>query len=64
LSGTSPVDFQRTQLDTVPTYLWGALYVDTVPGGSAGQYRVDLAFQDVLAGKTASITVYFNVQAE
>lgn len=62
LSDTSPVDFQRTQLDTVPTYLWGALYVD--PGSSAGQYRVELAFRDVLAGKTDSITVYFNVQTE
>ena len=34
MSGASPVDFHRTQLDTVPNYLWGALYVDLLPGAS------------------------------
>jgi len=64
LSETGSVDFQRTQLDTVPIYLWGALYVDPMPGGPAGQYKVDLAFQDVLSGETDSITVYFSVSSE
>jgi FecR protein len=64
MSGTSPVDFQRTQLDTVPDYLWGALYVDLVSGAPAGIYRVELVFQDVLSGATDSITVYFSVQTE
>lgn len=63
MSGTSPVDFHRPQLDTVPIYLWGALYVD-LAGSPAGYYRAELAFQDVLSGETDSITVYFNVSSE
>lgn len=63
-SGTSPVDFHRTQLDTVPGYLWGALYVELLPGVSPGQYRAELAFQDVLSGETDSITVYFSVSSD
>jgi hypothetical protein len=62
LSGTSPADFHRTQLDTVPDCLWGALYVDLPPGASTGSYRAEVAFQDVLSGDTDSITVYFSVQ--
>jgi hypothetical protein len=61
MSETSPVDFHRTQLDTVPIYLWGALYVDLLPSTPAGYYRAELAFQDVLSGDTDSITVYFSV---
>jgi hypothetical protein len=64
MSGTSPVDFHRTQLDAVPNYLWGALYIDLLPGASVGQYKADLAFQDVLSGETDSITVYFNVSSD
>ena len=64
MSGTNPVEFHRTQLDTVPYYLWGALYVDLLPGASAGQYKAELAFQDVLSGQTDSITVYFSVQGD
>ncbi len=63
MSGTSPVDFHRTQLDTVPNYLWGALYIDLLPGAPVGQYKADLAFQDVLSGETDSITVYFSVSS-
>ena len=62
MSGTSPVDFNRTQLDTVPSYLWGALYVDLPPSAPNGYYRAELAFQDVLSAETDSITVYFSVQ--
>ena len=62
MSETRPVDFHRTQLDTVPIYLWGALYVDLLPSTPAGYYRAELAFQDVLSGDTDSITVYFSVQ--
>jgi hypothetical protein len=64
MSGTSPVEFHRTQLDTVPDYLWGALYVDLLPGAPAGQFKAELAFQDVLSGETDSITVYFSVRGE
>ena len=64
MSGTNPADFHRTELDTVPIYLWGALYVDLLPGTPAGYYRAELAFQDVLSGETDSITVYFSVQTE
>ena len=64
MSGTSPVDFHRTQLDAVPNYLWGALYVDLLPGASVGQYKADLAFQDALSGETDSITVYFSVSSD
>ena len=64
MSGTNPADFHRTQLDIVPNYLWGALYVDLLPGASAGQYKAELAFQDVLSGQTDSITVYFSVQGD
>ena len=64
MSGTSPVDFHRTQLDTVPNYLWGALYVDLLPGAPSGYYRAELAFQDVLSGDTDSITVYFSVSSD
>ena len=64
MSGTSPVDFHRTQLDTVPNYLWGALYIDLLPGASVGQYKADLAFQDALSGETDSITVYFSVSSD
>jgi hypothetical protein len=63
LSGTEPIDFHRTQLDTVPPYLWGALFLDPVPDSPPGQYKVDLAFQDVLSGKTDSITVYFTLSS-
>ena len=64
MSGISPVDFHRTQLDTVPNYLWGALYIDLLPGAPAGQYKAELAFEDVLSGETDSITVYFSVQGD
>jgi hypothetical protein len=64
MSGTNPVEFHRTQLDTVPNYLWGALYVDLLPGAPAGYYRAELAFQDVLSGETDSITVYFSVSSD
>jgi len=63
MSGTNPADFHRTQLDIVPDYLWGALYVDLLPGAPAGQYKAELAFQDVLSGQTDSITVYFSVSS-
>jgi hypothetical protein len=62
MSETSPVDHHRTQLDTVPIYLGGALYVELVPGAPSGYYRVELAFQDVLSGETDSIIAYFSVQ--
>ena len=61
MSGTSPVDFHRTQLDTVPGYLWGALYVELLPGAPSGYYGAELAFQDVISGETDSITAYFSV---
>jgi FecR protein len=64
MSGTSPADFHRTQLDIVPDYLWGALYVDLLPGAADGQYKVELAFQDVLSEQTDSITVYFSLQSD
>jgi hypothetical protein len=63
LSETSPTDFHETQLDTVPSYLWGALYVD-LPNAPPGYYRAELVFLDVLSGETASITVYFTVQSQ
>ena len=63
MSGTSPVDFHRTLLDTVPDYLWGALYVDLLPGAPAGYYKAELAFQDALSGQTDSITVHFSVSS-
>jgi hypothetical protein len=62
--GTNPVEFHRTQLDTVPVYLWGALYIDLPPSAPAGQYKAELAFEDVLSGETDSITVYFSVQSD
>ena len=64
MSGTSPIDFKRTQLDSVPGYLWGALYVDLLPSATAGYYKAELAFRDLLSGETDSITVYFSVQME
>lgn len=64
MSGTNPADFHRTQLDIVPDYLWGALYVDLLPGAPAGQYKAELAFQDVLSGETDSITIHFSVQSD
>jgi hypothetical protein len=64
MSGTNPVEFHRTQLDTVPVYLWGALYIDLPPSAPAGQYKAELAFEDVLSGETDSITVYFSVQSD
>lgn len=62
ISGTSPVDFHQTQLEKVPNYLWGAVYVDLLPGVTAGQYKAELAFEDMLSNQTDSITVYFNVR--
>ena len=64
MSGTSPVDFHRPQLDTVPSYLWGALYVELLLGAPSGYYKAELAFQDVLSGETDSITVYFSVSSD
>jgi hypothetical protein len=63
MSGTNPTDFHRTQLDIVPDYLWGALYVDLLPGAPSGYYKAELAFQDVISGATDSITVYFSVSS-
>jgi hypothetical protein len=63
MSGTNPADFHRTQLDIVPDYLWGALYIDLLPGAPAGQYKAELAFEDVLSGETDSIAVYFSVSS-
>jgi hypothetical protein len=64
MSGTNPADFHQTQLDIVPDYLWGALYIDLPPGAPAGQYKAELAFQDVISGETDSITVYFSVSSD
>jgi hypothetical protein len=64
MSGTNPVEFHRTQLDTVPNYLWGALYIDLLPSAPAGQYKAELAFEDVLSGETDSIAVYFSLQGD
>ena len=62
MSSTSPVEFHQTGLNEITDYLWGAFYIELVPGMSAGQYEAVLAFQDVLSGQTDSITVYFNVK--
>jgi len=51
-------------LDIAPDYLWGALYIDLLPGAPAGQYKAELAFEDVLSGETDSITVYFSMQGD
>jgi len=64
MSGTNPADFHRTQLDIVPDYLWGALYIDLPPGAPSGYYKAELAFQDVISGETDSITVYFSVSSD
>ena len=64
MSGISPVDFHRTQLDIVPDYLWGALYIDLLPSAPAGEYKAELALQDVISGETDSIAVYFSVQGD
>jgi FecR protein len=63
VSGTNPIDFHQTQLEEVPDYLWGALYVDLQPNMSAGQYKADLVLEDVFSGKTDSVTVYFSVSS-
>lgn len=64
MSGTNPADFHRTQLDIVPDYLWGALYIDLPPGAPSGYYKAELAFRDVISGETDSITVYFSVSSD
>ena len=64
MSGTNPADFHRTQLDIVPDYLWGALYIDLLPSAPAGEYKAELALQDVISGETDSIAVYFSVQGD
>lgn len=62
MSVTDPADFHRTELDKLPNYLWGALYLDLLPGTSSGQYETILAFEDVVSGQTHSVTVNFSVR--
>jgi hypothetical protein len=62
LSETAPVDdFHQTNLNTIPAYLWGTLYLQSAPSSPPGQYKAELEFLDVISGKTLSITANFTI---